>query len=50
MTPSFREKAIRICNEKILKKGENVGLSFYAFFGEKIKTKRGLVASLVLFA
>ncbi len=26
------------------------GLSFYAFFGEKIKTKRGLVASLVLFA
>lgn len=35
MTPSFREKAIRICNEKILKKGENVGLSFYAFFANK---------------
>ena len=35
MNPIFREKIIRICNEKIEKKGENVGLSFYAFFSNK---------------
>lgn len=29
------EKIITICNEKIAKKGENVGLSFYAFFANK---------------
>lgn len=29
------EKIITICNEKIEKKGENVGLSFYAFFATK---------------
>ncbi len=28
----LKEKIIKICNEKIEKKGENVGLSFYAFF------------------
>lgn len=26
---------IAICNDKILKKGTNVGLSFYAFFSNK---------------
>ncbi|MEB2778190.1 DUF6500 family protein [Algoriphagus sp. D3-2-R+10] len=29
------EKIISVCNEKIEKKGENVGLSFYAFFANK---------------
>jgi len=29
------EKIVSICNEKIEKKGENVGLSFYAFFANK---------------
>ncbi|MCE2569869.1 DUF6500 family protein [Motilimonas eburnea] len=29
------EKMIRICDEKIAKKGEQVGLSFYAFFANK---------------
>ena len=29
------QKMIRVCNEKIAKKGENVGLSFYAFFANK---------------
>jgi len=28
-------KIIDICNDKIEKKGENVGLSFYAFFANK---------------
>jgi len=35
MNIEFRKKAIEICNEKIKKKGENVGLSFYAFFKNK---------------
>ncbi|MPW45209.1 hypothetical protein D7V21_00885 [Acinetobacter guerrae] len=35
MRQSLREKIIQICNEKIAKKGENVGLSFYAFFSNK---------------
>jgi len=32
MTPDFLQKAIAICDDKIAKKGEGVGLSFYAFF------------------
>ena len=35
MKEVLREKAIQICNEKIEKKGTNVGLSFYAFFANK---------------
>ncbi|KXO79448.1 MULTISPECIES: DUF6500 family protein [Brucella/Ochrobactrum group] len=35
MRSSLREKAIAICDEKIAKKGEQVGISFYAFFANK---------------
>ncbi|MCL7997204.1 DUF6500 family protein [Brucella sp. 21LCYQ03] len=35
MRASLREKAISICDEKIAKKGETVGISFYAFFANK---------------
>ncbi len=35
MRKSLREKIIKICNEKIEKKGEGVGVSFYAFFKNK---------------
>lgn len=35
MNPTISQKIITICNEKIEKKGENVGLSFYAFFANK---------------
>lgn len=35
MRPSLKEKIIDVCNQKIDKKGENVGLSFYAFFANK---------------
>ncbi|KZL17738.1 hypothetical protein PsAD2_03076 [Pseudovibrio axinellae] len=35
MRSSLREKAIKVCDEKIAKKGEGVGLSFYAFFANK---------------
>ncbi len=35
MRKSLREKIIKICNENIEKKGEGVGVSFYAFFKNK---------------
>lgn len=35
MGPTLRTKAVAVCNEKIAKKGETVGLSFYAFFANK---------------
>lgn len=35
MRLSLRQKAIAVCDEKIAKKGETVGLSFYAFFANK---------------
>ncbi len=35
MTEKIKQKIIKVCNEKIDKKGENVGLSFYAFFANK---------------
>jgi len=35
MTTELRNKIIDVCNTKIAQKGENVGLSFYAFFANK---------------
>ena len=35
MDKNLREKAIKVCDDKIEKKGTNVGLSFYAFFANK---------------
>ncbi|UPS91872.1 MULTISPECIES: DUF6500 family protein [unclassified Bizionia] len=35
MSPELRSKIIHVCNTKIAQKGENVGLSFYAFFENK---------------
>jgi len=35
MTPNLKKKIIQVCDEKIVKKGANVGLSFYAFFANK---------------
>jgi hypothetical protein len=34
----LRRKAIAVCDDKIAKKGEGVGLSFYAFFRNKNDT------------
>jgi Family of unknown function (DUF6500) len=31
----IKSKIIAVCKDKIAKKGENVGLSFYAFFENK---------------
>ncbi|TCT37649.1 DUF6500 family protein [Martelella mediterranea] len=35
MRAKLREKIIAVCEEKIARKGEAVGLSFYAFFANK---------------
>lgn len=35
MRAALRSKAIKVCDEKIAKKGMGVGLSFYAFFANK---------------
>ena len=35
MTEALRTKIIEVCDQKIAKKGGNVGLSFYAFFKNK---------------
>jgi hypothetical protein len=35
MREELRTKIIDVCNKKIESKGDNVGLSFYAFFANK---------------
>ncbi|WP_299494703.1 DUF6500 family protein [uncultured Shewanella sp.] len=35
MRKALRDKIIAVCNQKIEKKGADVGLSFYAFFKNK---------------
>ncbi|MCE9687395.1 DUF6500 family protein [Shewanella sp. AS16] len=35
MRASLRQKIISVCEQKIASKGQNVGLSFYAFFANK---------------
>ena len=35
MREELRSKIIEVCNKKIQSKGDNVGLSFYAFFANR---------------
>ncbi|ENV09039.1 hypothetical protein F966_02685 [Acinetobacter higginsii] len=35
MKTELKAKIVHICDEKMAKKGNNVGLSFYAFFANK---------------
>lgn len=35
MREQLRTKIIQVCDKKIATKGDNVGLSFYAFFANK---------------
>ncbi|RZN79063.1 MAG: hypothetical protein EVB11_13015 [Winogradskyella sp.] len=35
MTPVLKAKIIEVCDKKIITKGTNVGVSFYAFFKNK---------------
>jgi hypothetical protein len=35
MRESLKSRILEVCDQKIAEKGENVGLSFYAFFANK---------------
>ena len=35
MNPILKAKVLEVCDKKIATKGDNVGLSFYAFFKNK---------------
>lgn len=35
MRPQLRDKIRQVCEQKIARKGDQVGLSFYAFFANK---------------
>ncbi len=35
MTEVLKDKILKVCDAKISQKGENVGISFYAFFKNK---------------
>ncbi|MGF1689392.1 DUF6500 family protein [Photobacterium japonica] len=35
MRPSLKDKVLTVCHKKITQKGDNVGVSFYAFFANK---------------
>ena len=35
MSPSLKFKILEVCDKKIIQKGTNVGISFYAFFKNK---------------
>jgi Family of unknown function (DUF6500) len=35
MNHALKHKIVEVCNAKIAQKGDNVGLSFYAFFANK---------------
>lgn len=43
MSPSSKQKIIEVCDRKIVAKGSNVGLSFYAFFSNKNDQPEALV-------
>jgi hypothetical protein len=42
MRATLRNKAVAVCNDKIAKKGETVGLSFYAFLPTEMMIQRCL--------
>lgn len=35
MNPILKQKTLTVCQQKIAQKGEQVGVSFYAFFANK---------------
>ena len=45
MNENLRRKIINVCDEKISKKGSNVGVSFYAFFKNKNDHPEELMAA-----
>lgn len=47
MTTVLKQKIIEVCNHKIAQKGDNVGLSFYAFFKNKNDTPELLMEAAI---
>jgi hypothetical protein len=47
MTTVLKQKIIEVCNHKIAQKGDNVGLSFYAFFKNKNDTPKLLMEAAI---
>ncbi len=43
MRKELRARIVEVCDKKIASKGENVGLSFYAFFKNKNDTPEELM-------
>ena len=43
MNKEIRKRIVKVCNDKIAKKGVNVGLSFYAFFKNKNENPKELM-------
>ena len=43
MRESLRQKIIEVCDSKIAAKGENVGVSFYAFFANRNEDPEALM-------
>lgn len=43
MTASLKSKILEVCDTKIAKKGDDVGVSFYAFFKNKNDNPRLLM-------
>lgn len=44
LSPDIKQKIVNVCDEKIKQKGDNVGLSFYAFFANKNDNPAALMA------
>ena len=47
MTTVLKQKIIEVCDHKIAQKGDNVGLSFYAFFKNKNDTPELLMEAAI---
>jgi len=43
MNKEIRKRIVKVCDDKIAKKGANVGLSFYAFFKNKNENPKELM-------
>ncbi|MFD2915705.1 DUF6500 family protein [Psychroserpens luteus] len=47
MTTVLKQKIVEVCNHKIAQKGDNVGISFYAFFKNKNDTPELLMEAAI---
>ena len=49
MRDSLKQKIIQVCHQKIARKGEGVGVSFYAFFANRNDDPELLMEAATLF-